>query len=105
MASDELITEIHDAGSLQALAEAQGASYDEVKAAILAAVQADLDAAVAEGMPQDRADAVIERLATWLDDGGEVGELGLGRGGHHGPMRGRGFGPWQDADEAEESGT
>lgn len=105
MPSDELITEIHDAGSLSALAEAQGVAYDDVKTAILAAVQADLDAAVDEGMSQDRADAVIERLSTWLDDGGEVGELGPGRGGHRGPMRGGGFGPWQDTDDAEESGT
>jgi hypothetical protein len=105
MTSDSLITEVHDAGSLQALAEAQDIAYDDVKVAILAAVQADLDAAVGEGMSQERADAVIERLSTWLDDGGEVGELGLGRGGHRGPMRGGGFGPWQDIDDAEESGA
>jgi hypothetical protein len=105
MTSAELVTEVHDAGSLEALAEAQGVAYDDVKVAILAAVQADLDAAVDEGMAQDRADEVIERLSSWLDDGGEVGELGLGRGGHRGPMRGGGFGPWQDTDDAEESGT
>ena len=105
MTSDELITEVHDAGSLQALAEAQGVAYDDVKADILAAVQADLDAAVDEGMLQDRADAVIERLSTWLEDGGEVGVMGPGRGGHHGPMRGGGFGPWHDTDDAEESGA
>jgi hypothetical protein len=105
MASDELIADVHETGSLEALADAQGVAYDDVKASILAAVQVDLDAAVDEGMAQDRADAVIERLSTWLDDGGEVGELGPGRGGHHGPMRGGGFGPWQDTDDAEESGT
>lgn len=105
MTSAELITEVHEAGSLEAMAEAQGATYDDVKAAILAAVQADLDAAVDEGMSQDRAAAVIARLTTWLDGGGEVGELGFGRGGHHGPMRGGGFGPWHDTDDTEESGT
>ncbi|HSI99464.1 MAG TPA: hypothetical protein VLA59_03660 [Patescibacteria group bacterium] len=106
MTSAELVTEVHDAGSLTALADAQGVAYDDVKAAILEAVQSDLDAAVDEGMPQDRADEVIERLSSWLDDGGEVGELGLGRGGHRGPMRGGGgFGPWHDTDDAEESGT
>lgn len=105
MASDQLVTDVHDAGSLEALAETQGVAYDDVKAAILAAVQADLDAAIDEGMPQDRADTVIERLSSWLDDGGEVGELGLGRDGHHGPMRGGGVGPWRNADDAEDSGT
>ena len=105
MASDELVADVHESGSLQALAEAQGVAYDDVKAAILTAVQADLDAAVDEGMAQDRADTVIERLSTWLDDGGEVGELGLGRGGHHGPMRGGGSGPWRNSDDAEDSGT
>lgn len=100
MPSDELIGELRDAGSIQALAEAQGVSYDEVTASILAAVQADLDAAVAEGMSQDRADAVIERLSNWLDDGGEIGELGRG---HRGPVRG-GFGPWHGADDADDAG-
>jgi len=104
MTSAELITEVHEAGSLQALAEAQGVAYETVSAAILAAVQADLDAAVDEGMDQDRADAVIERLQSWLDDGGEVGALGPGRG-HHGPMRGDGFGPWHDSHEADDSET
>lgn len=106
LTSDELIAEVHDAGSLAALAETQGVAYDEVKSAILAAVQADLDAAVGEGMAQERADAVIERLGTWLDDGGEVGGLRMGRGDHRGPMRGGGgFGPWHDSDDAEDSGT
>lgn len=100
MTSDELITEVHAAGSLQALAEAQGVAYDDVKADILAAVQADLEAAVDDGMAQDRADAVIERLSTWLDDGGEVGAMAPGPGGDRGPMRGGGFGPWHDADDA-----
>ena len=103
MTSEDLITEFHDAGSLSALAEAQGVAYDDVKAAILAAVQADLDAAVEEGASQDRADAVIERLTEWLDEGGEVGELGPGRG-HRGPMRG-GFGPWHNSDDSEDSGA
>lgn len=103
MASDELITAVHDSGSLEALAEDQGVAYPDVAAAILAAVQADLDAAVDEGLPQDRADEIIERLSTWLDEGGEFGALGPGRGMHRGPMRGGGFGPWHfdDADDSE----
>jgi hypothetical protein len=106
MESDDLIGELRDAGSLEALAEAQGVSYDEVTASVLAAVQADLDAAVAEGLDQEQADAVIERLTEWLDAGGEVGAFG-GFGGF-GPGR-HGFGPgpfhapWGDdgADEEE----
>lgn len=104
--SDELIGALRDAGSLEALAEAQGASYDEVKASILAAVEADLDAAVEEGLDQERADRMIDRLTVWLDAGGEVGDdpgVGPGRG-HHGP-----FGPWgdhgADDEDAEDSGA
>jgi hypothetical protein len=104
--SSELIGRLDDADSLEALAGEQGVAYDEVKASILEAVQADLDAAVAEGMDQERADAVIERLTTWLDEGGELGGF---PGGRHSPGRG-GFGPlpWFDRDadaDAEESGA
>ena len=68
-----LLEEVRDAGSLEAVATARGVSYDEVKAAVLAAVQADLDTAVAEGnIEQERADEVLERVTTWLDDGGEL---------------------------------
>jgi hypothetical protein len=103
--SADLIGRVDDAGSLEALAGELGIAYDEVEASILAAVQADLDAAVAEGMDQARADEVIERLTTWLDEGGELRELG-GHRGHFRPGRG-GFGPlpWvQDSDvETEDS--
>lgn len=102
MTSDQLITEVHEAASLESLADAQGVTYDDVKAAILAAVQADLDAAVDEGIAQERADAVIERLSAWLEEGGEVGELRPGRG--HRPGPGFRMGPDSD-DDAEESGT
>ena len=95
--SSELIGELRDAGSLQALAEELGVGYDAVSASVLAAVQADLDAAVAEGMSQEHADAALERVTTWLDEGGEAGGL---RGGHH-----RG-GPWADDEvDAEDSGA
>ena len=109
--SADLIGELRDAGSLEALAEAQAVSYDEVKSSILAAVQADLDAAVAEGLDQERADEVIERLTTWLDEGGQVGDgPGFGLGWHHrGPLDGGPFGPWgddeADDDDAEDSGA
>ena len=102
--SSELIGQFRDAGSLEALASELGASYDEVKASVLTAVEADLDAAVAEGMDQARADEVLARITTWLDEGGQAGEHRFGGGrGHHG------FGPWGDRDsddeDAEESGA
>lgn len=104
LTSDELITAFHDAGSLEALAEDQGVAYADVSAAILAAVQADLDAAVEEGLPQDRADEIIERLSSWLDDGGVAGEFGPGGGHRHGPgfRMGPGFPMGPGFDDAEE---
>jgi hypothetical protein len=103
--SADLIGRLDDAGSLEALAGQLAVAYEEVKASILAAVQADLDAAVAEGLDQARADEVIERLTTWLDAGGELGELGP-RGGHFRPGRG-GFGPlpWLDNDDEDAENT
>ena len=91
--SSALIDQLADAGSLQALAEELGVSYDTVKASVLEAVQADLDAAVAEGMSQERADEAVARITTWLDNGGEVGGF---RGQHR-------FGPWGDQDAEEET--
>jgi hypothetical protein len=83
--SSDLIGQLRDAGSLEALADDLGIAYDEVKASIRDSVQADLDAAVEEGLSQDRADAVIEHVTTWLDAGGEAGGLRP----HGGPG-----GPW-----------
>ena len=103
--SSELIDRLDAAESLEELATEEGVAYDEVKTSVLAAVQADLDAAVAEGLDQARADEVIERLTTWLDEGGELGGFGPGR---IGPGRGE-FGPWRnferDDTDAEESGA
>jgi len=105
--SSELFDELRDGGSLEALAETHGTSYDELKATILGAVQAELETAVQDGTSQERADAVLDRLTEWLDGGGELGELRPGRG-HFGPGRG-GFGPWGHDDsndtDAEESGA
>jgi hypothetical protein len=97
--SADLIDQLGDAGSLQALAEELGVSYDTVTASVLEAAQADLDAAVDEGLSQERADEALERITTWLDNGGEVG----GFRGHHR------FGPWGDGnpdeEDADESGA
>ena len=104
--SADLIGRLDEAGSLEALATEQGISYDEVKASILAAVQADLDAAVAEGnLEQERADSIAERLTTWLDEGGTF-EGPLGRGPWGGRFERGGFGPlpWFDSDEEDNEG-
>jgi hypothetical protein len=90
--SSEVIEQLGDAGSLQALAEDLGVNYNTVEASVLEAVEADVDAAVAEGLSQQRADAALERITTWLDEGGEVG----GFRGHHR------FGPWGDRDDADD---
>jgi hypothetical protein len=100
--SSALIEQLGEATSLEALAGEQGVAYDDVKASILAAVQADLDAAVADGMDQERADEVIARLTTWLDEGGQLDGL-MGRFGR-GPGHWRDLGPGGDPD-AEESGA
>ena len=99
--SSALIEQLGEATSLEALAGEQGVAYDDVKASILAAVQADLDAAVAEGMDQARADEVIARLTAWLDEGGQLDGL-RGRFGH-GPGHWRDRGT--DETDAEESGA
>ena len=78
LSSADLITRLDDAGSLEALAEEQGVAYADVRDAVLAAVQADLDAAVAEGLDQERADAVIERLTALLAEGGQFDGLRRG---------------------------
>ena len=95
--SSELIGQLGDAGSLETLAGELGTDYETVKGSVLAAVEADLDAAVAEGMSQERADATLERLTTWLDNGGEVG----GFRGTIGSVRGAG----DDEQDAEGSGA
>ncbi|MEJ7803597.1 MAG: hypothetical protein WKH68_09550 [Candidatus Limnocylindria bacterium] len=91
----ELIPQLHDARSLESVADDRAVSYGDVTTSVLAAVQADLDAAVAEGMDQAHADSVIKRLTAWLDEGGELG--GFGRGGH-----GRGGLHHRGSDEAPE---
>ena len=96
--SSELIGQLGDAGSLEALAEELGVDYETVTSSVLAAVEADLDGAVAEGLSQERADAALERITTWLDEGGEVGRF---REQHR-------FGPWggnDDEQDAEDSGA
>ena len=81
--ASDLPAAIRDAGSLEALATAEGVAYDDVKTAVLAAVQSDLGTAVADGgITQERADSIVEKTTTWLDEGGELRGR-FGRGGHN----------------------
>jgi hypothetical protein len=86
--SADLIERMSDGDSLEEIAGSEGVGYDSVKDAVIAAVEADLDAAVGEGLEQERADSVLERLQTWLDEGGEPGF------GRFGGRFGRGEGPF-----------
>jgi len=88
LGSDELIGALADGTSLESVAESNGVDYEAVKANVIAAVEADLDAAVAEGLDQERADAMLERVRAWLDEGGEpgFGRFGPGGPGHRGGL-------------------
>ena len=88
--SSDLMSELRDAESLEAVAEQHAIAYDDLRASILAAVQADRDASDVDA---DRADAVIERLTQWLDNGGQIDGFGRGPLGRHHPFGGG------DADE------
>jgi hypothetical protein len=71
--SAELLRQLADGNGLEQLAKSQKVDYDTVKAAVMDALQADLDAAVAEGLDQEHADAIAARVQAWLDEGGEPG--------------------------------
>lgn len=69
---------------LRTVAAERGVAYEAVTAAVLASVRADLDAAVAdERISREQADAAIERITAWLDEGGDLPRLG-GHEGRHG---------------------
>jgi hypothetical protein len=73
MEDDDLVEAMRDGSSLQELAEQQGVDYATVSSAVLAAVQAEVDDAVAdEDITQERADEIIANLSEWLEDGGEA---------------------------------
>jgi hypothetical protein len=69
--SSDLFERMADGASLAEIAGDQGVDYDQVKADVLGALDADLDAAVDKGLDRARADAVHDRVASWLDDGGK----------------------------------
>ena len=85
MEDDDLVEAMRDGSSLQELAEQQGVDYATVSSAVLAAVQAEVDDAVAdEDITQERADEIIANLTEWLEDGGEANfGPGFGRRGFH----------------------
>lgn len=93
MEAGELKRALRSGDSLQDVASAEGKDYNTVKQAIHDAVKTRLDAAVAEGLDQARADEILSKLDEALASG-EFPQLHPGRG--HG-----GFG-WGD-DDADES--
>ena len=84
----KLMRQLRDGKSLQEIAKANGKDYADVKAAIRAAVKADLDEAVKAGdLTQEQADAMLEHLSEHLEDGRFGGTPG-GPGFRGGPPRG-----------------
>lgn len=66
----ELRTELRSGKDLKEVAAAEGVPYATVTTAVLAAVKADLDAAVAAGtIKQARADRILDRVEGRLEDG------------------------------------
>jgi hypothetical protein len=75
MDTAELRQALSDA-TLEEVAADQGVAYTDVVAAVLAAAEEDLAAAVEAGrITQEHADATLERLETWLNEG-EIGNWG-----------------------------
>jgi hypothetical protein len=84
--SAELLSQLADGNSLETIAGSQDVPYNTVKRETMAALETDLDAAVVEGLDQERADSVLQRVQAWLDEGGEPslgrfgGRFGFGEG-------------------------
>ena len=108
MPQDDLMEQLKDGNSLAELAEAQGMSLEDFKAALLDQVQAQLDELVADGdLTQERADEIFQHTEANVDNivsgegcGRGFGGMRPGRGG----FGGMGFGPFSDgAPESTES--
>ncbi len=104
MEKDDLVAELKEGNSLADMAAAQGIGVDGFKAQLLAEVQADIDAKVADGtITQEQADRLSEGLEERIDN---IVNAQPGEGGFGGPRhRHGGFGgPWHaPLDEAEEA--
>jgi hypothetical protein len=71
-----LLEAARDGKSLKEIAADQGVDYTTVSNAILAVVKTHLADEVAdEDLTQARADAILERVTTWLAEGGELPKL------------------------------
>jgi len=93
----ELVQALRNGDSLQDVATAQGKDYDTVSKAIHDAVKTRLDAAVADGLDQARADEILSKLDEALASG-DFPQLGHGHGGFPG------FG-LDDADESPDESS
>ncbi len=104
MEKDDLVAELREGNSLADVAAAQGIGVGGFKAQLLAEVQADIDAKVADGtITQEQADRLSEGLEERIDN---IVNAQPGEGGFGGPRhRYGGFGgPWHaPLDEAEEA--
>ena len=104
MEKDDLVAELREGNSLADVAAAQGIGVDGFKAQLLAEVQADIDAKVADGtITQEQADRLSEGLEERIDN---IVNAQPGEGGFGGPRyRHGGFGgPWHaPLDETEEA--
>ncbi|HEY5639729.1 MAG TPA: hypothetical protein VIW01_06725 [Dehalococcoidia bacterium] len=68
MEVEALKEELHDGNSLADVAAAQGMEVETFKAELLAAIEADLDAKVAEGeISQETADAILAKITESID--------------------------------------
>ena len=76
----ELVQALRSGDSLQDVATAQGKDYNTVKQAIHDAVKTKLDAAVADGFDQARADEILSKLDEALASG-QFPQWGRGHGG------------------------
>jgi hypothetical protein len=88
LSQDELFKQLRDGKSLADIAKAQGKDLADVKAAVRAAVKADLDAAVKDKhLTQAQADDVLKRFDDHFDEFAQ-------RSRPPGPPRGFGRGGW-----------
>jgi len=109
MTRADLMEQLQDGNSLADVADAQGMSEDDFKAALLVQVQAQLDDLVAEGdLTQEQADEIFQRTDENIDnivtgEGCPGGFGGMRRG--PGDFGGPGFGPFSGhgADSTETS--